>query len=287
MANPSSGIPDLKGKIILITGASSGIGRAAARRLSEAGARVLVHGRSVQRTVEVAQAVGAEPLIADFAHLDEVRSLAEHVLRTNDRLDVMVHNAGALVPKRTTTVNGHELTFQANHLAPFLLQLLLSDLIVETPAARVVVTSSGANQVGKVDLDDLDLELGRYRPFRTYATSKLENILFTRELGRRLSQHGVTAVTFNPGSVATNFGAGSIFPGVFYSISMSKYYLMSAEEGAAPLIWLATRNDIAGSNGVYFDRFKSNGRTSRQARDNGPARELWYRSEEMVRPWMP
>lgn len=286
MTNPSSELPDLTGKTVLITGASSGIGAVAARRLSEVGARVLVQGRSVQRTAEIAEAVGAEPMIADFARLDEVRSLAEHVLRTNDRLDVVLHNAGALVPRPTRTVDGHELTFQANHLAPFLLQLLLTDLIAGTPGARVVVTGSGANQLGKVNLDDLDRERRRCRPFLTYSTSKLENILFVLELAWRLSGRGVTAVSFNPGAVATNFGAGSTFPGVFYRTGMSKYYLLSETEGAAPLIWLATRADVARTNGVYFDRFKPNGRTSRQARDAGLARELWLRSEEMVRPWL-
>jgi NAD(P)-dependent dehydrogenase (short-subunit alcohol dehydrogenase family) len=279
-------VPDLSGKTILVTGASSGIGRAAALRLAAAGATVLVHGRSPERTAEVATAVGTRPLIADYGRLDEVRALAEKVHQMTDRLDVLMHNAGALVPKRTTTVDGHELTFQGNHLAAFLLQRLLSNLVVGTPGSRVIVTSSGANRAGKVNLEDLDRQWVRYRPFPAYATSKLENILFVRELSRRLAGTTAVAVAVHPGSVATAFATGSLIPGVFYRMPGKRAYLLSSESGAAPLVWLASVPDADRSNGLYFSRFEARGKTSPQADDAGFARELWDRSEEMIQRWL-
>jgi NAD(P)-dependent dehydrogenase (short-subunit alcohol dehydrogenase family) len=279
-------ISDLAGKTILVTGASSGIGRAAALRLAAAGATVLVHGRSPERTAEVARAVGTEPLVADFGRLDDVRTLAEKVRQMTDRVDVLMHNAGALVPKRTTTQDGHELTFQGNHLAPFLLQRLLNDLVVGTPGSRVIVTSSGANRSGKVNVEDLDREWVRYRPFPTYATSKLENILFVRELSRRLSGTTAVAIAVHPGSVATAFGMGSLMPGVFYRMPGKRAYLLNPESGAAPLVWLATTADADKINGTYCSRFKARGKTSPQADDGELARELWDRSEEMIQRWL-
>ncbi|MFH0916550.1 MAG: SDR family NAD(P)-dependent oxidoreductase [bacterium] len=278
-------LPDLTGKTVLITGASSGIGAAAARRMAEAGATVLPHGRSPQRTTEIARAVGSEPLVADFARLQEVRELAEKVLQRTDRLDVVLHNAGALVARRTMSADGHELTFQTNHLATFLLQRLLTDLLLRTPGSRVIVTSSGANRVGRVDMNDVEHLQGRYRAFRAYATTKLENILFVRELGRRFAEATTTAVAVHPGNVATAFGTGSLFPGIFYRIPLKDFYLISAEEGAEPLLSLATRPDPEAADGLYFNRFTPKGATSPQADDAELARGLWERSEAMVQGW--
>ena len=278
-------MPDLTGKTVLITGASSGIGAVAARRMAQAGATVLPHGRSPERTTEIAHAVGSEPLVADFARLQEVRQLAEKVLQQADRLDVVLHNAGALVARRTMTVDGHELTFQANHLAAFLLQRLLSDLLLRTPGSRIIVTSSGANRVGHVDLDDLEHLRGRHRAFRAYATTKLENILFVRELSRRLAGTTTTAMAVHPGNVATAFGTGSMFPGIFYRIPLKNFYLLSAEEGAEPLLLLATMPDPKAAGGLYFDRFTPRGARSSQADDAELARGLWERSEAMVQRW--
>ena len=283
---PHFEVPDLSGKVILITGASSGIGRAAALRLAAAGATVLAHGRSRERTTEVAQAVGSKPLVADFARLEEVSALATAVRRETDRLDVVMHNAGALVPQRTITVDGHELTFQGNHLAAFLLQLLLNDLIVGTPGSRVIVTSSAANRSARVNLEDLDHEWARYRPFAVYATTKLENVLFVRELSRNLVGTSTVAMAVHPGSVATAFGGGSFYPGFFYRMPGHRAYLIAPEAGAAPLVWLASVPSVKTANGVYFDRFKPHGKTSPQADDADLAWELWRRSVVMVDQWL-
>ena len=287
MAHASIPIPDLTGKTILVTGASSGIGRVAARRLAAAGATVLTHGRSPERTAAIAAEVGTEPLVADFGRLDEVRALAEKVLARTDRLDVVLHNAGALVGHRTVTRDGHELTFQANHLAAFLLQRLLEPLVLATPGSRVVVTSSRANLRGRVDLARLDRLTGRYRGFFTYATSKLENILFVRELGRRYAETSSAAIAVHPGDVATAFGTGSLFPGLFYRAPMKRLYLITDQQGAAPLLMAATMPDPRSANGVYFDRFRAKGKVSPQADDPELARGLWERSEAMVRNWLP
>ncbi len=279
-------LPDLSGKTVLVTGASSGIGGVAARRLAAAGARVLVHGRSPERTAAVARETGTGPLVADFASMNEVRALAEKVLALTDRLDVMLHNAGALVARRTMTADGHELTFQGNHLAPFLLQRLLEPLIVATAGSRVVVVASKANRSGRVDLDDLDHRRGRYHGFAAYATSKLENILFVRELSRRLAGTGTASVAVHPGDVATAFGTGSFFPGFFYRIPIKRLYLIPPEEGAGPLLSLATIPDPIRVDGLYYDRFTPRGKTAPQADDPEAARSLWERSETMVGAWL-
>lgn len=284
-------LPDLTGRTILVTGASSGIGRIASLRLAEAGATVLPHGRSRERTEQVARTIGSEPLVADFARLTDVRRLADTVLSRVGRLDAILHNAGGLVTRRTLTEDGHELTFQVNYLAPFLLQRLLTDLVLKTPGSRVIVTSSAASLVGRVNTDDLDGLTGRYRAFLTYATTKLEGILFVRELSRRLAGTTTTAVAVHPGAVATSFGAGSMFPGIFYRIPIKKYlvigcFIATAEEGAEPLLRLATMPRPESANGLYFSRHSPNGRTSPQADDPELARRLWERSEAMVKKWL-
>ncbi len=282
----SRSMPDMTGKTVLVTGASSGIGKMTAIRLAEAGARVLAHGRSAERTAAVARRAGAEPLVADFASLDQVQALAGQVKARSDRLDVVVHNAGALVARRTITGDGHELTFQTNHLAPFLLQWLLHDLIVGTPGSRVVVVSSRANRYGQVDVDDLDFSRRWYQSFRAYAASKLENILFVRELSRRLRDTDTASMAVHPGDVASNFASGSFFPGIIYRLPFRRLYLVSEAEGAEPLIHLAALPDPLSVDGLYFDRLKPRGKTSPQANDARLAGALWDRSEQMLKPWL-
>jgi NAD(P)-dependent dehydrogenase (short-subunit alcohol dehydrogenase family) len=259
--------------------------------LAVAGATVLVHGRSAEKTTGLARSIGTEPLIADFARLAEVRRLADSVLQETDHLDAILHNAGAFYRRRTLTEDGYESTFQTNYLAPFLLQLLLYDLVLETPGSRIVVTTSVASRWGRVDLSSLDHSKGFYRPFFTYATTKLENILFVRELRRRLAGTTVTATAVHPGAVATNFGAGSMLPRFLYRIPIRKdllvgYFVSTPEQGAEPLVWLATAPDLGCANGLYFDRFVPTRPPSLQGNNPKLARELWERSEQMVRKWI-
>jgi NAD(P)-dependent dehydrogenase (short-subunit alcohol dehydrogenase family) len=284
-------LPDLKGKTILVTGASSGIGRAAALKLAGAGATVLAHGRSADKTAEVARSLGTEPLVADFARLAEVRRLAETVLLRAHRLDAVLHNAGGFHRKRMVTEDGHESTFQTNYLAPFLLQVLLNDLSVGTPGSRVVVTTSVASRLGRVDLDDLDHSRRPYRGFTAYADTKLQNILFVRELRRRLAPTSTTAAAVHPGAVGTAFGAGSLLPRLLYRVPIKKrlligYFVATPEEGAEPLVWLATSPDRESVNGLYFDRFARRDAPSPAADDPELARCLWERSHALVHDWV-
>lgn len=278
-ANPSD-VPDLTDRTIVITGASAGIGAAAAARLAAAGARVLTVGRDPEKTKAVARGIGAEPLVADFARLDDVRRLADDILARTSSIDVLANNAGGLFSGHQWTTDGHELTFQVNHLAPFLLTNLLRESLVGTAGSRVVTTSSAANLLGRVALDDLDWRRRRHTSFGAYTTSKLENILFTRELPRRWGG-GVSASAFHPGAVASQFGGGSLVAGLFYRTPLRAVLAISPEAGAAPLVHLASRPDPQAVDGAYLDRF-SPGRASRQADDPFLASGLWDRSAAMV-----
>ena len=230
---------ELSGQVILVTGASSGIGAAAAREFHRRGATVHVAGRSPDRTAAVAASVGTEPIVADFARLADVREVAAQVLDRCDRLDALVNNAGIWVMRRQETQDGHELMFQVNHLAPFLLTALLKDLLVASAPSRVVTTASIANLNGFVRLNDLETR-SFFTGYTVYGTTKLENILFTRELGRRLTGTGVLATCFNPGGVATDLGRGTLI-GAAYQLPLTRLLMKSPERGADTLVWLATQ----------------------------------------------
>jgi NAD(P)-dependent dehydrogenase (short-subunit alcohol dehydrogenase family) len=173
---------DMKGKIVVITGASSGIGAVAAReRLAERGATVVPVGRSMNATAAVAAEVGTEPLIVDYARLSDVRALANQLLDRYPTIDVLAHNAGGTFGERRTTEDGHELTMQVNYFAPFLLQHLLHDRL-SASSAHIVVTSSVAHWGGRIDLDDLDFMNRRHSASAAYTASKLADLLFAREI---------------------------------------------------------------------------------------------------------
>ena len=264
-------------KTIVITGASSGLGAIAARELAIEGWDVAVVGRNPERTNAVAAAVGGTPFLADYDRLDDVRALAGALLAKYRNIDVLANNAGGLVGKRGTTADGHERTFQHNHLAPFLLTGLLMERLVAR-GARVVNTASVANLSGSIRLDDLDWThrpyLGGWRP---YGTSKLETILFTRELARRTT---LSAYSFHPGFVATSFGKDTALGRAMMRVSSASQ--ISPEAGAAPLIRLATDVDLDARNGTYFDGLKPDGKTTRQGHDLDLAAALWDASARLV-----
>jgi len=273
-------------RTVLITGASDGIGAAAARALHDRGDRVVVIGRSPGKTRAVAESIGADHLLADFARLDEVRALAETLIDRYPQIDVLANNAGGIMGDRTETIDGHELTFQVNHLAPFLLTTLLLPRLIESKA-RVIQTSSVAHRLySSFDLDDLDARKG-YRAERAYGDAKLANILFTRELHRRFHGEGLSATAFHPGIVATGFSSGSKSGlRMLYGTVLSRF-IASPEKGADTLVWLATepeRDDGTGwtSGGYYAKRTPA--KESKDAADPAKAAELWRLSEEMVAP---
>lgn len=265
-------------RVVVVTGASSGIGEHAALALAAQGAHVVVVGRNEERTHDVARRAGGDALTADFDALEEVHGLAAAVRERYDRLDVLVNNAGGITGRRGVSADGHELTLQRNHLAPFLLTNLLAPLLIATAQdspARVVSTASYANVFGRVRLDDLEW---RRRPWLggwgAYGTAKLETILFVRELAERLTGTGVAAYSFHPGFVSTRFGSEQAAMRVVQTVT-GGHYGIPASEGAVPMIRLAAEAPVGAPSGTYFDRLQANGRVSPQARDAQLGRDLW------------
>ncbi len=268
-------------RTIIITGASDGIGAAAARKLSADGEHVVIVGRSPAKTASIADDLGVDYFVADFARLDEVRTLAAELRERYPRIDVLANNAGGIMGTRELTVDGHEKTFQVNHLAPFLLTTLLIDRLSES-SATVVNTSSAANSVfGKFDLDDLDAERS-YSPNRAYGNAKLANILFTRELHHRYHDQGISAAAFHPGVVATGFAAGSTSVMRLIYRTPLKRFLMPPEQGADTLTWLATATPGTDwISGEYYEK-RVVQKANPQAYDPALAAALWARSEAMT-----
>ena len=193
-------------RTIVITGASDGIGAAASRQLAETGARLILVGRSPEKTSAVAAATGAEHYVADFARLDDVRRLAGELNEVCERIDVLANNAGGMFSGPTVTQDGFEKTFQVNHLAPYLLTHLLIDKLIGSRSAVVNTSSIGARLFGHIDLEDLNNWAG-FSPSKAYGDAKLANILFTKELHERFHGRGLSSVAFHPGNVATNFAS--------------------------------------------------------------------------------
>ncbi|WP_285244731.1 SDR family NAD(P)-dependent oxidoreductase [Pseudarthrobacter sp. fls2-241-R2A-127] len=268
-------------RTIVITGASDGIGAAAARTLAKAGEQVVVVGRSAEKTRALAAEIGADHHLADFADLAQVRALADTLRSTYPRIDVLANNAGGMMGKRTLTVDGNELTFQVNHLAPFLLTTSLMDTLTASNA-KIINTASAANFSGKVDLFDLNAEHG-YRTFRAYGTGKLANILFTSELHRRFHEQGITTAAFHPGVVRTNFAANSSSPFRHAYKSVANRFMLSPDQGADTMLWLI--KGTAGTDwisGAYYAK-RALAKANRQAYDADLARGLWEKSEELVK----
>ena len=272
----------MAGRTVLVTGASDGIGAEAARVLAERGATVHVTGRSADKLRPVAEAVGTEPLIADFSKLDDVRRLAAEVGERVEKLDVLLNNAGGTFSPSRTTHDGHEPNLQINHLAPFLLTHLLRPQLAAAGSSLVVNTSSVANLIGKIVLDDLDYEHRRAIELPAYGTGKLMNIAFTRGLAQRWSDDGVVSVAVHPGPVGSSFGRDSFFVGLLYRTPLKRLATISVSDGAAPLIALAERGPDPELNGRYYSRFHADGRENKQARDPSLIDGLWERSAALV-----
>jgi NAD(P)-dependent dehydrogenase (short-subunit alcohol dehydrogenase family) len=272
-------------RTIVITGSSDGIGAAAAAALAAAGDHVAVVGRSAEKTKAVAGKLGADYFVADFARLEEVRDLAAALKEKYPRIDVLANNAGGIMGKRELTADGHEKTFQVNHLAPFLLTRLLTDRLVES-RAKVINTSSGANKLfGRLDINDLDATR-KYTTRSAYGNAKLANILFTKELHRLYGGAGISTAAFHPGVVATNFSAESSSPMRFAYATAVRRLLLTPAQGADTLVWLA--NSEPGrdwASGEYYVKRKV-AQANQQAYDDALAGQLWDRSEAMVARWL-
>ena len=280
-------IYDLRGRVCLVTGATSGIGRETARRLAQSGASVLMVARDRARGAEVAakiRSTGApgsvELLIADLACQDDVTALAGQIRQGHDRLDVLIHNAGAVNTRRRVTADGIEATLAVNHLAPFLLTNLLAPLMQATPSSRVVTVSSYMHtRVKDIPWDDLQAEHD-YSAGATYNLTKLLNVLFTYELARRWASTSVTANALHPGwPLKTNLGREQTGPGAVFDRA-TKLIGSSAAKGARTSLYLAGSPDVTTVTGQYFSRCRP-AKSSALTHNTTAAERLWAYSAEL------
>ena len=274
----------MEGKVCVVTGATSGIGKAAATALAGLGATVVLVGRDRGRTeaaaAEIRSGSASPPRveIADLASLEQVRGLAGR-LAGLERIDVLINNAGLVLRERRITPDGFEHVFELNHLAPFLLTSLLLPKLTASVPARVVTVTSDAHSAARLDLSDPNLERG-WDSWRSYANSKLANILFTRELARRLDGTGVTANCAHPGVVRTGFGRQAS-PLLKLGITIGRPFMLSPARGADTIVYLASSPAVADQTGGYYVK-RQRREPSAAARDDAAARKLWEISEKMT-----
>lgn len=281
----------IDGKRVLITGGTAGIGKATAMELARRGADVVITARNEAKgratAAEIVATSGATIDVAhlDLSSLDSVRAFAKGFLAEEERLDVLVNNAGIIANKGLTSAEGYELTFAVNHLGPFLLTSLLTDLLTSSAPARVINVSSGAHRSAtgrrSVAVEDLPNAGGR-SPAQNYAASKLANILFTVELDDRLSDDGVVARTLHPGVVATNFGRSSDGPWwMGLGMRVLRPLLSKPSDGAATTVHLATAPDAELARAIYWDDCEP-GEVKSEALDKEAAARLWAMSKKLT-----
>jgi len=278
-------MPNLQGKVVVITGATSGIGSIAAEELAGMGARMVLVARDKARAEsELARlrqrgTAGHSVHYADLSRLDEMKRVGGEIAAAEPRIDVLINNAGALFGQRTVTADGLEMTFATNHMSYFVLTEMLRERLAASAPARVINTSSDAHKGVHVDFDDLQ-SAKRYRGFGVYSLSKLLNILYTRELARSFAGKGVTANSLHPGFVATRFGdhSGGAFA---VMIRMAKTFAITPEKGAETIVYLASSPDAANVTGEYFYKCRATMPT-KDAQDDDAARRLWAESAKLA-----
>jgi NAD(P)-dependent dehydrogenase (short-subunit alcohol dehydrogenase family) len=274
----------MHGKVCVVTGATSGIGKAAATALARQGAQLVLVGRDRDRAeATAAEIAGVSALppaveIADLAAMAQVRALAER-LTALERIDVLINNAGLVLYERRVTPDGYEHVIAVNHLAPFLLTNLLLPKLTAAPAGRVITVTSDAHTAASLDLGDPNL-VNDWSSWRSYSNSKLANILFTRELARRLGGTKVTANCAHPGVVRTGFGRDAA-PLMRLGIAIARPFFLSPARGAETIVYLASSPDVAGQTGGYYVKRRRRD-PSAAARDDAAARKLWQVSEELT-----
>jgi len=269
----------MQGKVVVITGGTSGIGQVAAERLAAMGARIVLIARSesrgeatIARLRQIAAAQAHSVHYGDLSRLSEMRRVGKEVAAAETRIDVLINNAGAMFGQRQITEDGLELTFATNHLSYFVLTHALSERLMTSAPSRIVNTSSHAHYRATLDFDDLQSERN-YKAFPIYSRSKLCNILFTRALAKRLAGSGVITNSFHPGFVRTRFGDAT-GGGMARIIGLMKLFAISQEKGADTLIYLASANDAAQASGLYFYKRKPVD-PSKLAQDDAAAERLW------------
>lgn len=275
-------------KTIVVTGATSGIGEVAALRLAGDGGRIVFVARDrIRADATMDKLKRANPSASHKMHLADLSSLAEmkrvagDIRSSEPKIDVLINNAGAIFLARKTSVDGLEMTFATNHLAYFVITNLLLDRLKAAPSARVVSTASDAHKSGKLDFSDLQSEKN-YGSFRVYGTTKLENILFTRELSRRLAGTHVTANCLHPGFVGTRFGQNNAANFVVKGLARAVMsFGLSPEEGAKTIVYLASSLDVEGQSGGYYHKCKLD-KPASAAENDDDARRLWEASAKIA-----
>ncbi len=275
------------GKICLITGATSGIGEVAAREIAGLGAHVVLVGREPSRCRAAVERIRArypsalvEALAAELGNRDGWTTLAREFLERHDRLDVLVNNAGAVFYDRRLNRDGLERTLALNHLAYFGLTCLLAETLRKSAPSRVVNVASGAHWRGRLAFDDLGMETS-WNGYRAYAQSKLANILFTRELARRLAGTGVTANSLHPGNVSTRFASNNASWMGWLTVLFLKCFGVGPADGARTIVYLASSPEVEGMTGRYFYQCQD-GDLSPAAQDDQAALRLWEVSEALT-----
>ena len=271
-------------RTIIITGASDGIGAASARQLAALGERVVVVGRSPEKTAAVASSIDAPFHLADYASLTQVRALAAELLDTYERIDVLANNAGQNF-RAGDTDDGFDRSLQVNHLSPFLLTSLLLDRLVESRASVIQTASEASRIFGHLDLDDLN-NRRKWTADKAYGDSKIANILFTKELNRRFGTEGLSAVSFHPGGIATNMGHQTSSPTRFvYQTRIGRLLLKDASVGGAHLThFIQGTPGETWQPGEYYVKRSLPNKTNPQIWDEALAFQLWEVTAGLVEP---
>lgn len=274
-----------KNKVVVITGANSGIGKATA--LAKAGATVVMLSRNLARGEEALREVREKSssdsvhlMLCDLASVKSVEEFCSKFRQHFQRLDVLINNAGVILPGRHLTQEGFELQFGVNHLGHFLLTNRLLDMIIASAPARIINVSSGAHKAGRIYFDDVNLTKN-FSMFRAYGQSKLANILFTIELAERLQGTGVSVNSLHPGFVGTGIGVNRETGFGRLISKMLTFISLPPEQGAETSVYLAATPEVEGVTGQYFYKKKPTA-TSGQAQDRGAAKRLWTLSEKML-----
>jgi NAD(P)-dependent dehydrogenase (short-subunit alcohol dehydrogenase family) len=278
----------MQGKTVVVTGGTSGIGEIAAIRLAEMGARIVLiardRGRGDATLAKLKAANRAAPHgyhLADLSSIAEMKRAAAAVAAAEAKIDVLINNAGAVFLSRQASADGLEMTFATNHMAYFVVTNMLLPNLVATPGARIVSTASDAHKSARLDFSDLQFANRKYASFAAYGTSKLCNILFTRELARRLGVGGPTANCLHPGFVGTRFGSNNATNVFLRAIRAAVMTLgISPEEGAKTIIHLASSPDVASVSGEYFYKCKID-TPSAAAQSDPDAAQLWDVSRQL------
>ena len=277
----------MKDKVVLVTGANSGIGRAASLALAKMGATIVMVARNKERgeaarseIIKESQSNSVDLLLADLSSLESVRQLATEFQRKYSKLHVLINNAGLFNQRRHVTMDGYEDTFTTNYLAPFLLTNLQLDLLKASAPSRIINVSSVGHYNGHINFDDLNLEK-EYGGWKAYGQSKLALVLFTHELAKKLQGTGITVNAVHPGTVATNIWSRPLGP-VGFIMALPKLFMTTPKQGAETLVYLASSPDAKDLNGEYLEKLKTK-KSSDESYNEDIAQRLWDVSTKLTR----